>query len=107
MNIVSWLGNIRRNRRALRPANTVAPAITGTPSVGQTLSVSTGTWTLTPTSYKYEWFADRAQPATAARYSNTYVIGAGDSGKKIYCNVTAINAAGPSGPVRTAAVTVS
>ena len=40
----------------LAPLNTVAPVISGTASVGQTLTVtSDGTWTNTPTSYTYQW----------------------------------------------------
>ena len=39
------------------PANTVAPAITGTASAGSTLTASTGTWSGTGTiSYSYLWY---------------------------------------------------
>ncbi|MGE0878543.1 MAG: carbohydrate-binding protein [Acidimicrobiia bacterium] len=37
------------------PVNTVAPAISGTHEVGSTLSVSTGSWTNSPTSFAYQW----------------------------------------------------
>src|SRR3954454_4327657 len=37
------------------PSNTVLPAITGTPHVGQTLTASQGTWTENPTSFTDQW----------------------------------------------------
>jgi hypothetical protein len=43
------------------PANTVAPVIIGNPVVGQTLSVTNGTWTNTPSSYAYKWYADEVE----------------------------------------------
>ena len=35
--------------------NSVRPALSGTPQSGQTLQVSTGTWSPAPTSYGYAW----------------------------------------------------
>jgi hypothetical protein len=37
------------------PTNSVKPAVTGTATVGQTLRVSRGTWSPTPSSYGYQW----------------------------------------------------
>jgi hypothetical protein len=38
------------------PVNTVAPAVSGTATVGQTLSSTTGTWTGLPTpTFTYQW----------------------------------------------------
>jgi hypothetical protein len=37
------------------PFNTTLPAITGTVKVGSTQTVSTGTWSNTPTAYSYQW----------------------------------------------------
>jgi hypothetical protein len=37
------------------PVNTVAPAVTGTATQGQTLTTDNGTWTNTPTGYTYQW----------------------------------------------------
>jgi predicted secreted protein len=69
---------------------TVAPAITGTTQQGQTLTVSNGTWTGSP-SYTRQWQRD-----TGAGFGNisgatsaTYVLQAGDVGATIRCLVTA------------------
>ena len=69
---------------------TVAPAITGTTQQGQTLTVSNGTWTGSP-SYARQW-----QRNTGAGFGNisgatsaTYVLQAGDVGATIRCLVTA------------------
>jgi hypothetical protein len=37
------------------PFNTTLPAITGTIKIGSTQTVSTGTWSNTPTAYSYQW----------------------------------------------------
>ncbi len=37
------------------PTNTVAPAMTGTFTVGQTITVSNGTWSVTPDEYERRW----------------------------------------------------
>ena len=74
------------------PANTAPPIVTGTPSVGQTMSCSTGTWTGSPTGYQYAWLRDFAPipGATAA----SYTITGSDAGHDLTCEVTATNAAG-------------
>lgn len=75
------------------PVNTVLPAITGTAQVGQTLTVSNGTWTSASTiTYSRQWRADGANISGAT--GMTYVPVAGDVGKVITCVVTANNANG-------------
>jgi hypothetical protein len=37
------------------PVNTVAPSVSGTPQVGQTLTATNGTWTNSPTGFSYQW----------------------------------------------------
>lgn len=74
------------------PFNTVAPAVTGTAQVRQTLSCSTGTWSNSPTSYAYQWQFGTTNISGAT--SNTYVVDAAYVGSTIRCIVTATNAGG-------------
>lgn len=74
------------------PANTVLPTITGTATVGQTLTRTTGTWSNTPTGYVTQWYADDV--AIAGASGATYVLKAAQAGKRIKVKVQAKNAAG-------------
>lgn len=77
---------------AVAPVNTVAPAITGTAQVGQTLTTTNGTWTGAPTpTYTREWKA--AGAAISGATGTTYVPVIADIGKVITCTVTATNVA--------------
>ena len=96
-----YLGsNIRVGRMALGsnlsllkpPVNTAAPVASGTATVGNTLSVTNGTWLNTPTSYTYQWKRDTVAIESAT--NATYVLVEDDAGTSITCTVTAINAAG-------------
>lgn len=69
-----------------KPVNSVLPAITGTKTVGQTLTCSSGTWSKSP-SYSYQWLRDGV-PIIGAT-ANTRVLAAGDSGKLMSCTVKA------------------
>jgi hypothetical protein len=70
------------------PANTVAPAISGIQTVGQTLSVTTGSWTNFPTSYTYQWKRGVTNIGAGA---STYLLVSADAGQSITCVVTASN----------------
>jgi len=70
------------------PANTVAPAITGTAQEGQTLTCSTGTWSGSPT-YTYQWKRNGSNIGSAT--NSTYVLVTADVGQSIKCTVTATN----------------
>jgi hypothetical protein len=74
---------------AKAPANTVAPAITGTATQGQTLSLSNGTWTNTPDAYAYIWKRDGVVISGAS--AATYLLAAADVGKIITASVKATN----------------
>lgn len=72
----------------LAPRNTVAPVASGTGTVGQTLSVTNGTWTAGGAiTYAYQWL--RAGVVIAGANAATYLLAAGDSGKTVSCTVTA------------------
>ena len=79
------------------PSNTQAPAITGTPSVGSSLSCSQGAWTYAPTSFSYQWKRD-GTPISGATIS-TYVVGAADQGDSLTCTVTAVSNTGDGSAV--------
>jgi hypothetical protein len=83
------------------PTNTAPPVISGQATVGQTVSCSTGTWNNNPTAFAYQWQLD-GQPLTGETGS-THVIGSGEAGHQLTCNVTASNAGG-SGNATSAAV---
>lgn len=80
------------------PANTVAPAVTGTTTVGQTLSTTNGTWTGSPTSFSYQWQRDNQGGGS---YSNigsatatSYMLVDADDACNVRCVVTATNSGG-------------
>lgn len=92
-------------RIGLPPAPTVAPVLTGGPTVGQTLTCSAGTWSYVPTSYAYAWYVDGvATPSLGT--ASTLVLGAGLGGHAVTCRVTATNAAGSAVSAFSNAVTI-
>ena len=83
---------LRRRRRIsvgpTGPTNTVAPVVSGTATVGQTLSTTNGTWTGVGTiTYAYQWLDDGA--AISGATSSTYTLTASEEGGFISCRVTA------------------
>jgi len=75
------------------PANTVAPAVTGTAQVRQTLSCSTGSWNGVPTpTFTYQWQSNSSNISGAT--SSTYQIVDAYVGTVIRCVVTATNPIG-------------
>jgi hypothetical protein len=75
------------------PVNTVAPAVTGNPQEGQTLTTTDGTWTGTPSpTFAYQWQKDGVDIGGAT--ANTLVLPAGTATHGVKCNVTATNTAG-------------
>jgi len=72
------------------PTNTALPAITGTPKVGSTITVSNGTWTGFPApTFTYQWRNSGSNISGAT--SASYTLVAGDDGDAIDCVVTATN----------------
>ena len=74
------------------PVNTVLPAITGTVSIGNTLTVSDGTWTASSPTYAYAWLRDGVVISGAT--ANTHVITLADVGTVLVGRVTATDAGG-------------
>ena len=72
--------------------STAQPTISGTPAPGQTLQVSAGSWSQTPTAYAYQWqrcnangrLCEAIAGATAASYTAT----AADAGHTLLVSVT-------------------
>lgn len=92
---------------AVAPANTVLPVVSGDVEVGETLSVTAGTWTGNPApTISYQWFVDGAE--AVGETSNSYVIQASDAGLMVSVEVTATNSEGSAteevsvGPVNAA-----
>jgi hypothetical protein len=78
--------------KVLPPVMTSPPVVSGTATVGSTLSCTMGNWTYVPTSYEYQW--RRGALPIAGATAATHVLVAADSGTSVSCQVTAINAAG-------------
>lgn len=78
------------------PVNTVAPAITGTPTQNQVLTASNGTWNGSPApTYTYQW--NRCAPTCAAiagATGSTYTLALADVTHTITVTVKATNTAG-------------
>lgn len=73
------------------PICTTLPAITGSGQPGYPLTVSTGDWTNSPTSYAYQWFkvSGGTRSAIAGATTNTVTPQPGDEGSQYECDVSA------------------
>jgi subtilisin family serine protease len=80
------------------PANTAAPVISGVARAGNSLSVSNGSWTNSPTSYSYQWQRCNSSGGGCAAISGAtasgYGVATADVGFTLRCAVTARNSAG-------------
>ncbi len=69
------------------PANTSPPTISGTLSVGSTLTAKPGDWTNNPTSFSYQWAVCNASgvscTAIPGATGSTYNLGSSDVGHTI------------------------
>lgn len=112
-----WFTELTQNKvgrvlTGVTPSSTAAPAVTGTPRVGQVLTVSNGTWNYTPTGYAYSW--QRCASAAGATCSgiggqsaSTYTVTRADVGKFLIASVTATSLNGPSQASTAVAVQVA
>lgn len=74
------------------PSNTVPPTITGTSTVGSTLTCTTGVWAGTaPFTYSYKWIYAKTATEIPGANTSTYLLTVDDVFKTIKCLVTATN----------------
>ncbi len=82
------------------PTNTVAPTLSGLALTGETLKVSTGTWTGSPSSFAYQWqdcnSAGAACANIAGASASSYKLKGSDVGHTVRAVVSAENEAGSS-----------
>ncbi|WP_205474310.1 carboxypeptidase regulatory-like domain-containing protein [Nocardioides sp. SYSU D00038] len=83
-------------------ANTSAPAIAGSPAVGQRLTAGSGTWTPSDATLAYQWLSNGQDVVGAT--SPTYTPVAADLGRSIAVRVTATKAGHVAATVTSAAV---
>lgn len=92
------LGGAGQAATKVAPTNTTPPKITGTATVGETLTTDNGTWTGSPTSYAYDWLRCNTGGASCTSAPNgtqkTYTLITGDRGHTMRVRVTATNADG-------------
>jgi hypothetical protein len=82
------------------PVNLTAPSITGTPTVGDTLTAANGSWSYSPTGYKYLWLDCNSSGTSCTEIpgatSASYVLTGTDAGHTVEVMVAATNSNGTS-----------
>jgi hypothetical protein len=80
------------------PGNTVRPAVSGTATVGDTLRVSNGSWSPTPTSFSRQWQQCDADATSCVNIDGAtgqaYGVRSGDVGHRLRALVTARTSSG-------------
>ena len=79
------------------PVNVEPPTITGTPRVGEALTAQNGTWTGSPTDFRYRWLRCNAGGNNCVLLpadGRTYRVAQADVGSTMRVRVTAVNADG-------------
>jgi len=92
------------------PTSLTQPALsTSTPEIDDTIATTTGSWTFSPTSYRYQWLACAAgggcTPIPGAT-GGSYTIRPADTGMELAVDVTATNSMGQSAPAESERTTV-
>jgi hypothetical protein len=87
------------------PVNTALPLIAGTPTPGNSLSCSTGSWSNGPTAFAYTW--QRNGRTITGATGSRYTVRIPDEAQKLSCQVTASNLRGAGAPASSAAVLVA
>ena len=85
------------------PSDRTVPTIAGSPSIGATLSCSTGAWNGTPPlAFAYQWL--RGGIPIAGASSSAYAVQTADGGGELRCRVSALNSDGRASAVSAAVV---
>jgi hypothetical protein len=84
------------------------PALSGTARQGQQLQSSNGTWTGSPSRYRYAWQRCRSGSCTLIRNATgqSYTLGSSDVGYQLESIVTATNNAGSTSATSSPSSTV-
>jgi hypothetical protein len=101
-----------RSTHAVAPSNSTPPTISGTPTVGETLTANPGTWNgSAPISFQYQWQSCDASGANCKNISGatdkTYDVASGDVGNTIVVKVIAGNRDGSANEVSAATAKVA
>ena len=89
------------------PTNNTLPVVSGTPTVGQTLSSTSGTWNGYPApTFGYQWVRGASTNISGAT-SSSYTLVDADYNNTVKCTVTATNSAGSASATSAATATVA
>jgi hypothetical protein len=93
------------------PTNTVKPAVSGSPVVGETLQVTNGSWTPAPSSYTRQWQRCSADVTGCINIPGatgaTYGVRSADVGHRLRALVTAHSSGGATTAASNASATVT
>lgn len=98
------------------PTSTTQPAISGTASVGSTLTATQGTWTENPSSFAFQWVRCPSSgglpdgsdcAAVGGATTQAYIVSSADVGFRLRVRVTATNADGSATAASNATVLVA
>ena len=93
-----------------KPVSTAAPVVSGQTVAGQTLTVSQGSWSGSPTSYSYQWLDCNSSGSctpNGAATASSYTLRSTDVGNYMKAQVTATNSAGSTATWSSGTATVT
>lgn len=87
------------------PQSTAAPVVSGSLQVTFPISVSNGSWSVTPVSYTYQWKTSDGAPIAGAT-SSSFTPDASRVGQQVFCTVGAVSSGGETGYANSNVVTL-